>query len=66
MGLERAGMTCEWRVEIDPFCNKVLEKHWPTVRRYGDVRTVGKHNRRESFTEKSVRRPLGGFVKNGG
>ena len=44
LGLERAGMTCAWQVEIDPFCNKVLEKHWPNVRRYKDVREVGKHN----------------------
>jgi len=44
LGLERAGMTCSWQVEIDPFCNKVLEKHWPNVRRYADVREVGKHN----------------------
>ena len=44
LGLERAGMECAWQVEIDPFCNKVLEKHWPNVRRYKDVREVGKHN----------------------
>jgi DNA (cytosine-5)-methyltransferase 1 len=40
LGLERAGMTCKWQVEIDPFCNKILEKHWPDVKRYGDIRTV--------------------------
>jgi DNA (cytosine-5)-methyltransferase 1 len=44
LGLERAGMTCKWQVEIDPFCQKVLQKHWPNVARYEDVRTVGKHN----------------------
>jgi site-specific DNA-cytosine methylase len=26
-------------VEIDPFCQKVLAKHWPNVRRWDDVRT---------------------------
>ena len=41
LGLERAGMTCKWQVEIDDFCNKVLEKHWPEVKRYRDVREVG-------------------------
>lgn len=41
LGLERAGMVCRWQVEIDPFCRRVLEKHWPNVRRYEDVRTVG-------------------------
>jgi DNA (cytosine-5)-methyltransferase 1 len=44
LGLERAGMTCKWQVEIDPFCRKVLAKHWPDVRRYEDVRTVGADN----------------------
>lgn len=31
-GLEDAGMECRWQVEIDPFCTKVLEKHWPKVK----------------------------------
>jgi len=44
LGLERAGMECRWQVEIDPFCQKVLAKHWPDVRRYEDVRKVGAHN----------------------
>ena len=44
LGFERAGMECAWQVEIDEFCNKVLAKHWPNVRRYKDVREVGKHN----------------------
>jgi DNA (cytosine-5)-methyltransferase 1 len=39
LGLERAGMKCEWQVEIDPYATRVLEKHWPTVRRWNDVRT---------------------------
>ena len=41
LGLERAGMTCKWQVEIDPWCRKVLAKHWPNVRRYEDVSAVG-------------------------
>ena len=41
LGLERAGMECKWQVEIDPYCQKVLAKHWPDVRRYDDVRSVG-------------------------
>jgi DNA (cytosine-5)-methyltransferase 1 len=44
LGLERAGMTVKWQVEIDPFCRAVLAKHWPDVRRYEDIRTVGAHN----------------------
>ncbi len=38
LGLERAGMVCRWQVESDPFCNRVLDRHWPDVRRYGDVK----------------------------
>ena len=43
-GLERAGMQCEWQVEIEDYPTKVLEKHWPAVKRYRDIREVGKHN----------------------
>ena len=39
LGFERAGMRCEWQVEIDPCCQRVLAKHWPNVRRWDDVRT---------------------------
>ena len=41
LGLERAGMVCKWQVETDSYCNKILEKHWPYVKRYSDIRTVG-------------------------
>lgn len=44
LGLERAGMTCLWQVEIDDYATRVLEKHWPHVVRYRDVRESGKHN----------------------
>lgn len=39
LGLERAGMTVVGQVEIDPWCRKVLAKHWPEVPRHDDVRT---------------------------
>jgi DNA (cytosine-5)-methyltransferase 1 len=39
LGFERAGMQCKWQVEIDPYCQKVLAKHWPNVRRHDDIRT---------------------------
>jgi DNA (cytosine-5)-methyltransferase 1 len=44
LGFERAGMECAWQVEQDKYCNEVLERHYPEVKRYYDVREVGKHN----------------------
>lgn len=41
LGFERAGFEIKWQVEIDPFCRRVLEKHWPQVKRYEDVRHCG-------------------------
>ena len=40
LGLERAGFEIAWQVEIDPYCQRVLAKHWPHVRRYGDIRAI--------------------------
>lgn len=40
LGFERAGLECRWQVEIDSFCQKVLAKHWPDVKRYGDIKEV--------------------------
>lgn len=44
LGFERAGFTVRWQVEIDPWCRRVLETHWPHVYRHDDVRTAGAHN----------------------
>jgi len=44
LGFERAGMVCKWQVEIDDYANRVLEKHWPDVKRYRDVRECGAAN----------------------
>jgi len=46
LGLERAipGSETIWQVEQEPFCQKVLKKHWPNATIYDDVRTVGSHN----------------------
>lgn len=55
LGFERAGFRCLWQVEIDPFCQRVLAKHWPNVRRHTDVRT---------FTGDDYEKPdiiIGGF-----
>lgn len=55
LGFERAGMRCVWQVEIDPYCRKVLSKHWPDVPKWDDVKT---------FTGEGFERPdviCGGF-----
>jgi len=41
LGLERTGgFETVAFCEIDPFCQKVLKKHWPNVPIYNDVRTL--------------------------
>lgn len=40
LGLERAGMKTVAFCEIEPFCRKVLKKHWPEVPIYEDVREL--------------------------
>jgi DNA (cytosine-5)-methyltransferase 1 len=39
LGFERAGMRCIGQVEINPFCQRVLAKHWPSVWRHDDIKT---------------------------
>ena len=38
LGFERAGMQCAWQVEIDDDCRKILDRHWPDVPKFGDIR----------------------------
>lgn len=40
LGLERAGLRVVGQVEIDPYCQRVLARHWPEVPRHDDVRTA--------------------------
>lgn len=40
LGLERAGMTCLWQSEIDPYACSVLAKNWPHVPNLGDIATI--------------------------
>src|SRR5215831_9611163 len=38
LGLERAGLRTAWFCESDPYCRRVLAKHWPGVPIHPDVR----------------------------
>ena len=40
LGLERAGLRTVAFCEIDPYCRKVLARHWPGVPCYDDVTTL--------------------------
>ena len=40
LGLERAGMEVAWHCEADPFCRRVLDRHWPSVPCFEDVTTL--------------------------
>ena len=40
LGLDRAGFTCRWQVEIDEYCRKVLARHWPKVPKHGDIKQL--------------------------
>ncbi len=40
LGFERAGIKTVWQVEIDPYCRKVLERHFPDAKQIKDVRDV--------------------------
>jgi DNA (cytosine-5)-methyltransferase 1 len=46
LGLERAipNSKTVWQIEQNPFCQKILQKHWPDAKIYDDVREVGAHN----------------------
>ena len=40
LGLERAGMEVVAQCEVDPYCCRILAKHWPHVPNFGDVTTI--------------------------
>lgn len=44
LGLERAGLQCAWQVEINDYATQVLQKRWPHVTRFRDVRACGDWN----------------------
>lgn len=53
LAAEMAGFTTVGQVEIDDYCNRVLEYHWPEVLRWRDVKDVTA----ESFEERTGIKP---------
>lgn len=42
LGLEwTGGFETRWQIENDEYASRVLARHWPEVKRYGDITTVG-------------------------
>lgn len=44
LAFERAGFRIVFQVEIDEYCTRILEQHWPDVARYRDVKECGSRN----------------------
>jgi DNA (cytosine-5)-methyltransferase 1 len=40
LGMEQANWKCEWQVEWEKHCQSILQKHWPNVPKYLDVKDV--------------------------
>jgi DNA (cytosine-5)-methyltransferase 1 len=40
LGLERAGMSTVAMCEKDPYCRKILAKHWPDLKIHEDIRNL--------------------------
>lgn len=40
LGFERAKMRVVFQCEIDPFCQKILKRHWPNVPLHDDITTL--------------------------
>jgi DNA (cytosine-5)-methyltransferase 1 len=40
LGFERAGFSVSMQCEIDPFARKILDKHWPEVNAFKDIKEL--------------------------
>ncbi len=40
MAAKRLGWVNLFSCEVDPFCNRVLEFHYPNTKHYGDIKTT--------------------------
>lgn len=44
IGFEKCGFNIKLQCEIEPFCNLVLQKHWPNTPKHDDIRTLQNEN----------------------
>src|SRR4029077_14814523 len=44
LGFQRAGFELSFQCEIHSFCRSILERHWPHVPRFEDIKKVGPAN----------------------
>lgn len=61
LGLERAGMRTVAFCEIDPYCQRVLAKHWPGVPCYSDIRELTGQRLWDDGNTVSIQVICGGF-----
>lgn len=40
IGFESAGFSISLQCEIEPFCQQILKKHWPTIPRHSDITKI--------------------------
>jgi DNA (cytosine-5)-methyltransferase 1 len=40
LGFQQSGFQITFQCEIDPFCNEILEKHWPDVPRFLNIKEL--------------------------
>ena len=40
LGFQRAGLTPAFHCEIDPYCQRILKRHWPEVPLHDDITTL--------------------------
>jgi DNA (cytosine-5)-methyltransferase 1 len=65
LGLDQAGMCCVGQVEIDEFCNLVLEKHWPSVPRWRDINGFTKREFEYLWTLRGKKAPTPDLICGG-
>ena len=44
MAFEKQGFSTSLLCEINPFCNQILNRHWPNVMKEGDINTIKVEN----------------------